>query len=131
MEARRDVYLSGERATICSSAGPTRSSGDAIGNPCSAAPSTLLHVWNIVVSVGKPLLPMFLCPNQSQRTTLGPRNAVVRRNLGGRPLVGRELGFHRRPCFGGPEPTQIMHVDLICVYMCDVGLGDAIARSQV
>jgi hypothetical protein len=37
MEARRDVYLSGERATICSSAGPTRSSGDAIGNPCSAA----------------------------------------------------------------------------------------------
>jgi hypothetical protein len=24
-----------------------------------------------------------------------------------------------------------MHVDLKCVCMCDVGLGDAIARSQV
>jgi hypothetical protein len=27
--------------------------------------------------MGKPLLPIFLCPNQSQRTTLAPRNANV------------------------------------------------------
>jgi hypothetical protein len=45
--------------------------------------------------------------------------------------VGSGLGFPRRPCFGGPEPTQIMHVDLKCVCMCDVGLGDVIARTQV
>jgi hypothetical protein len=52
-------------------------------------------------------------------------------NLGGRPRVGHGLGFRRRPGFGGPEPTQSMHVDLICVSMCDGGLGDAIARSPV
>jgi hypothetical protein len=45
--------------------------------------------------------------------------------------VGHGLGFCHRPCLGGPEPTQIMHVDLKCVCMCDVGLGDAIARSPV
>jgi hypothetical protein len=90
-----------------------------------------LHRGNVVVSMGKPLLPMFLCPNQSQRTTLASQNTVVQRNLGGRPRVGSGLGFHRRLCFEDPEPTQIMHVDLKCVCMCDVGLGDAIARSQV
>jgi hypothetical protein len=45
--------------------------------------------------------------------------------------MGSGLEFHRRPCFGGPEPTQIMHEDLTCVCMCDVGLGDAISWSQV
>jgi hypothetical protein len=50
---------------------------------------------------------------------------------GGRPRVGSGLEFRRRPCFGGPAPTQIMHVDLTFVCICDVGLGDAIARSQV
>jgi hypothetical protein len=48
-----------------------------------------------------------------------------------RPRVGSGLGFRHRPCFGGPKPTQIMHVDLKCVCMYDVGLGDAVARSQV
>jgi hypothetical protein len=84
-----------------------------------------------MVSMGKLLLPMFLCPNQSQRITLAPQNIVVQRNLGGRPRVGSGLGFRRRPYFGGLEHTQIMHVDLKCVCMCDVALGDAIARSQV
>jgi hypothetical protein len=41
--------------------------------------------------------------------------------------VGRELGFSRRPGFEGPEPTQSIHVDLIFICMCDVGLRDAIA----
>jgi hypothetical protein len=55
----------------------------------------------------------------------------VERNLGGRPRVGHGLGFHRRPGFGEPKPTQSMHVDLACVCMCVAGLGDAIARSPV
>jgi hypothetical protein len=74
-----------------------------------------------MVSMGKHLLHMFLCPNQCQGSTLAPRLPVVRRNLGSRPRVGSRLGFHRRPGFVGPEPTQNMHVDLTCVCMCDVG----------
>jgi hypothetical protein len=43
---------------------------------------------NLVVSMGKPLLPMFLYPNQSQRSTLAPRLAILRRNLGGWTACG-------------------------------------------
>jgi hypothetical protein len=45
--------------------------------------------------------------------------------------MGHGQGFRHTLGFGGPEPTQSMHVDLTCVCMCDVELGDAVARSPV